>query len=351
MTGSVPIGFNPLVLLRSRMRPIHAQTRRLSRPLWVTRSVASANVLNFFTTLGSRGAATASELGNQRIKVVQEFKKLDADIYGLGEIQNFANGKHQRRLYECGSRRPNGGLAAAAGGYRPDHQCRERGGRGCHAERNRCHPQRHYLRSGEGDTSAPCRPVLSERPEPAQPAESFKPASGAKADQQTFTVVVNHFRSKGTGCGAQVTMSIRAAVTRCASLWPIPFAAGSAPIHADPPGNHKYLLIGDFNAYYGEDPIQAFEGAGGFTDLISLLIGQGLLLQFRFASRLSRSRPGQPGPEAAHQGSVGTSHERRSACRVGSSRQRHKKAPRAQAAYFGANEFSPPRIIDPILSR
>ena len=42
---------------------------------------------------------------------------------------------------------------------------------------------------------------------------------------------------------------------------------------ADPAGpNRKYLLIGDFNAFFGEDPIQAFL-SGGYTNLINLLLG------------------------------------------------------------------------------
>ena len=42
---------------------------------------------------------------------------------------------------------------------------------------------------------------------------------------------------------------------------------------ADPAGvKRRYLLIGDFNAYFGEDPIQAFV-SGGYTNLINLLVG------------------------------------------------------------------------------
>ena len=42
---------------------------------------------------------------------------------------------------------------------------------------------------------------------------------------------------------------------------------------SDPAGaNRRYLLIGDFNAYFGEDPIQAFLSSG-YTNLIKLLIG------------------------------------------------------------------------------
>ena len=61
--------------------------------------VASANVLNFFTTIGSRGAQTALELVNQRAKVIAELSRLNAEIYGLSEVQNFANGNTSGGTY------------------------------------------------------------------------------------------------------------------------------------------------------------------------------------------------------------------------------------------------------------
>ena len=54
--------------------------------------VASANVLNFFTTLGGRGAQTPQDLVNQRTKIIAELSKLKADVLGLSEVQNFASG-------------------------------------------------------------------------------------------------------------------------------------------------------------------------------------------------------------------------------------------------------------------
>ena len=54
--------------------------------------VVSANVLNFFTTIGSRGAQTATEFNNQRAKVLAELSSMSGDIYGLSEVQNFNDG-------------------------------------------------------------------------------------------------------------------------------------------------------------------------------------------------------------------------------------------------------------------
>lgn len=50
--------------------------------------VASLNVLNYFTTLGDRGADTALELERQRQKLVDAVLGIDADILGLMEIEN-----------------------------------------------------------------------------------------------------------------------------------------------------------------------------------------------------------------------------------------------------------------------
>ena len=106
-------------------------------------------------------------------------------------------------------------------------------------------------------------------------AQTFKPATGAKADSQTFTFVVNHFRSKGSACGGALDdplqgtcNGLRLLMAQNVQAW-----LASNPT-SDPAGaNRKYLLIGDYNAYYGEDPIQSFLGATGYTDVINLLIG------------------------------------------------------------------------------
>ncbi|MCP4427888.1 MAG: ExeM/NucH family extracellular endonuclease [Chloroflexi bacterium] len=50
--------------------------------------VASFNVLNYFTTLGSRGAGDAEEFDRQRTKIFAALADIDADIVGLIEIEN-----------------------------------------------------------------------------------------------------------------------------------------------------------------------------------------------------------------------------------------------------------------------
>jgi len=107
-------------------------------------------------------------------------------------------------------------------------------------------------------------------------AQTFRPAGGPHPERQTFTVVVNHFRSKGSTCGAGNDdvyqgncNGMRLSMANNVASW-----LGSNPT-SDPAGsNRKNILIGDFNAYFGEDPIQALLGAGGYTNLINLLLGE-----------------------------------------------------------------------------
>ena len=54
--------------------------------------MASFNVLNYFTTLGSRGADTAEEFTRQRTKIIAALAALDADVVGLIEIENNTRG-------------------------------------------------------------------------------------------------------------------------------------------------------------------------------------------------------------------------------------------------------------------
>jgi predicted extracellular nuclease len=50
--------------------------------------VASFNVLNYFTTLGSRGADDDLEFQRQRDKIFAALAAIDADVVGLIEIEN-----------------------------------------------------------------------------------------------------------------------------------------------------------------------------------------------------------------------------------------------------------------------
>jgi len=242
--------------------------------------IVSANVLNFFTTLGSRGAATPTELDNQRTKIIAELSKAEGDVIGLSELQNFANGQTNGGAYTNSAIADlTSALTAATGN---NYQFIDSiAARNLAAGNVIADNGTDAIRSGfiyNAGTVVPIGPAAlyyqndQNRPSLAQ---TFRPLSGPGAADQTFTVVVNHFRSKGSACGPGNDgiyqgncNGMRLSMANNVRNW----LAGNPT--SDPAGvNRSYILIGDFNTYFGEDPIQSFLGAGGYTNLINLLEG------------------------------------------------------------------------------
>jgi predicted extracellular nuclease len=240
--------------------------------------VASANVLNFFTTFpgaAGRGAANQTEFNNQRGKVLAELSGMSADIYGLSEVQNFddgGTGTGSNHYTNNAVQSLTDGLNAifGAGTYAFIDTLPLGSANGTDAIRCAIiyrvaavtpvgSPAEFY----ENDTN---RPTL---------AQTFQPATGAKASQQTFTVAVNHFRSKSSTCGNGQDDTfqgncngLRAIMATNVVAW----LATNPTADPAPAGSRKILVIGDFNSYFGEDPIQYF-AANGYPNLINLLIG------------------------------------------------------------------------------
>jgi uncharacterized protein len=237
--------------------------------------VSSANVLNFFTTLKSRGAQTQTEFDNQRAKVLAELSNMNADIYGLSEVQNFDDGNTgtgSNHYTNVALQSLVDGLNGifGAGTYALIDTLPLSFSNGTDAIR--CAiiykvatvtpiglPAEYY----QNDTN---RPTL---------AQTFQPATGAKASQQTFTVVVNHFRSKSSICGGasdDVFQGNCNGLRLDMATHVVAWLSGNPTSDPQPAATRKFLVIGDFNTYFGEDPIQYFAGHG-YTNLINLLIG------------------------------------------------------------------------------
>jgi len=223
--------------------------------------VASANVLNFFTTftdgtdvlgqtgqgctLGSgtsksncRGADNMTEFVRQRDKIVAELKAIDADVVGLMEIQN--NGDYAASYLVDSLNAAYGKVEYA---YVP-----KPAATGTDAVRVAMiyKPGKLALVGGAlSDANS-----VYERPPMAQ---TFKAGNGAK-----FSLVVNHLRAKrcnnatgdnadqgdGQGCFNAARM---AQVQQLGETF-VPQVVAAA-------GDADVLLIGDFNAHGMEDPI------------------------------------------------------------------------------------------------
>lgn len=238
--------------------------------------VGAFNVLNYFTTLGStsfttpagtshsgRGASNASEFARQEAKIVEGILGLDADVLALNEIQNNGygadsalqalvnalNAKAGAGTYDFvkGPFQTGNGTAATAGGdaimvailYKTD--AVELVGQAAVPDTD--------LYDAFSATYGNRVPV----------AQTFQ----SKASGEQFTVVANHFKSKGSatsvqgpdsgdGQGSSVAARLKAAEQLKAWL-------DGNPTGSDDP---DVLLAGDFNSYSQETPLSWLQANG-----------------------------------------------------------------------------------------
>ncbi len=236
--------------------------------------VASANVLNFFTTFTNgntadgrtgqgctvgastspgncRGANNLAEFTRQRAKIVEELAGLNADAVGLMEIQN--NGGVALQNLVDGL---NAKLGAGTYAYVPD----PAQGTGTDAIKVAMIYKPSRLALGGPSASDPS--PIHNRPPLAQ---VFVAAGG-----QRFMLVVNHLKSKGCdgGSGSDADLgdlqgcfnATRVLQARTTRTWVASLVGGGAP--------PEVLLVGDFNAYAQEDPIVELT-ANGYSDQVA----------------------------------------------------------------------------------
>jgi predicted extracellular nuclease len=308
--------------------------------------IVSANVLNFFTTLGSRGAATATEFDHQRTKIVAALSRTGGDVIGLSELQNFENGQTNGGTYtNAAIAQLTSALATATGrNYQyldtidptmlaPGTSVADNGTdairSGMIYDVSRLTPVGYPALLYENDQN---RPAL---------AQTFRPAGGIHSEQQTFTVVVNHFRSKGSACGAGNDdlfqgncNGMRLSMANNVATW----LDGNPTL--DPAGaSRRYVLIGDYNAYYGEDPIQALVSRG-YTNLINLLIGD-KAYSYNFGSQAGYIDHAFVNAAALTLvKDIAELHINADEPAALQALNSAAKSPAAQAAYYGADEFA-----------
>ena len=220
-----------------------------------TTRVASFNVLNYFNGDGqgggfptSRGADTPEELQRQTAKLVAAIQGLGASVVGIIEVENDAAGELSALddLVDA--------LNEAAGDGTYDYV--ETGVTGTD-----------FIRSGivyrpaqvtpVGDVAvlddlAFTRPPGGSENQKNRPvvAQTFADANG------TFTVAVVHLRSKGGSCGPGNDDPLQGACngTRTVAVGELVRWLASDPTGS---GDADVLVVGDFNAYDEEDPIDA----------------------------------------------------------------------------------------------
>ena len=228
-------------------------------------TVASANVLNYFTTLAdedpnARGANNAAEFERQKAKIVSQLADIDADVFGLMEIENNSD-EAVNDLVD--------GLNAKIGSE--EYAAVETGTLGTDAITTALiYKPAKVERVGEFS-------ALTESVDPNFDTSRHRPALAQvfkdKATGEEFSVVVNHFKSKGSACGAGDPEDpngqgncngTRVEGAKALANW----------INTDEnlSRSGRTLVIGDLNAYAKEDPIVALEEAG-FENMVATFGG------------------------------------------------------------------------------
>src|SRR3954468_14247004 len=238
------------------------------------------NLLNYFTTIDTtaststgpcapgmtldcRGADSVAELNRQRARAALVICTLNADVYGFAELENTTPSASITDLL--------GAVNTQCGGAHPYAFVNTGGTLGTDAIRVQ-QIYRTGIVSPVGSPLSDLDPIHS-RPPTAQTydvVDAVNPAFGKR-----FTVVINHFKSKGssaglpgdadTGDGAGASNATRTAQATRLLTW---ISSTVVPAAGDP----DVLLLGDFNSYAKEDPINILI-AGGYTDLETLFHG------------------------------------------------------------------------------
>ena len=258
VTGKLAKVGNKLVLIADKPLQYAAGTRPERPDVGDANvTVSSFNVLNYFTTIDdgtnrARGADSETELDRQEAKIVAAIIALKADVVGLMEIEN--NLEAESRLVAALNREI--GKEVFKGSGLPDDFRSTPGGQDA-------------IRVGiiyRADQVSPVGQVSTIRDNAffnarAPIVQSFK----AKNMDQPFTVIVNHFKSKGGGDRADENNKNKGdgqgafnAVRRSQALAITNFIDGLKQVDQQP----RVLVIGDLNAYGQEDPIDAMRAKG-----------------------------------------------------------------------------------------
>lgn len=223
--------------------------------------VASYNVLNYFTSLDGRGADSPEEFERQEAKIVSAISQIDADIVGLIEIEN--NGTAVQTLADALNEVMGAGTYAAV----------ETGVLGTDAITTA------LIYKPAAVTPAGAFESLDTADDPRFLDDYNRPALAqtfaSVATGETVTVVVNHLKSKGSGCEAVGDPTDPNGQGNCNGVRTEAAAALADWLAGDPTGQGagRELILGDLNSYDYEDPIQVLTGAG-LTDLVKQFQGE-----------------------------------------------------------------------------
>jgi predicted extracellular nuclease len=202
--------------------------------------------------------------------MVTALRTSGADIFGLTELENNADASLSALVAELNARAGNGAYA--------------------YIDTGEIHTD--VIKAGLIYRTAAVTPVgtfalldrsVDSRYNDARNRPTLAQAFEVAATGARLSVVVAHLKSKGSSCDTDGDPNTGDGQGNC-NLTRVNAAAALADwIAADPTGSGDtdYLLVGDMNAYYREDPIEVFRSAG----LVDLLAGQANPYSYAFAGQ------------------------------------------------------------------
>jgi predicted extracellular nuclease len=220
--------------------------------------VASANVLNYWTTLGGRGAFTPEQLAVQTEKLVSELLGTGADIIGLQEVENDPSNTPIETLVAA--------LNAAEGSdvwsWIGEHEANE------YPIRNEIIYRNDRVET-VGDPVTVVDPIFDTIPPGRTDPVGRRPvAQTFMFNGEVFTVINNHFKSKGCSGASGLDLNQDDGQS-CFNATRVGQAVRVLEMVNDliaETGDPDVIVIGDLNSYLDEDPVLTLQ-----TELVNLV--------------------------------------------------------------------------------
>jgi predicted extracellular nuclease len=236
--------------------------------------ISSFNLNNFFSTidtgqnncgpkgdLNCRGADSAEELQRQLVKFVNAMEIIDADIFGLVELENNSDESLQSMVNALNASIGSEKYAYVDTGTIGDDAIKV----GLLFKPSTVRPRGTFalLDSGVDSrfNSSRNRPVL---------VQTFEQILSG----ELLTVAVNHLKSKGSSCQSSGDPNLKDGQSNCSKTRTAAVTAMVDWLTSDPTasGDTDVLIIGDPNAHSNDHAISVFRDAG-YEDLADARIG------------------------------------------------------------------------------
>lgn len=229
--------------------------------------VASFNVLNLFNSPfggaanafgDNRGATTQADYQLQLQKIANAISQLNADVIGLMEIEN--NGFSDRSAIAALVNKVNRTQPASAGAYEYVKASTPGIGTDAIAVGLLYRPRVVQLKGSAKLIDMPEQHGQDKTGETFNKAQrtSLAQTFVHKDSKQDITVVVNHFKSKGSGCIEDANTEQAGPQSNCNAFRVSAAVALGDYVDANLKGN--VLILGDLNSYAKEDPVRVLTG-------------------------------------------------------------------------------------------